>query len=317
MLEFLCALPVVAAFLSACDPAPPLATGYVEGAFRLIAPVEAARIADIAVRRGDRVAMGDRLIRMERRDAEIAFAEAEAALAEAESRLANLREGRRSEEIAVIVQSLQSAVATAEEAAREAERQRDLHARGVAPIRQVEIAQTALDVARARVREIESNLDVARLPAREHEIAAAEAGVDRARAAREAARWRLGQRSVAAPAAGRITDILRRAGEIGGPAAPVLEMLPDGAAVLRLYVPEAAIAGIGPGDRLAVGCDGCPDGLTATVTWVADGPEFTPPVIYSLENRQKLVFMVEARPDPGAEMLKPGQIVDVRRAAAE
>ena len=49
---------------------------------------------------------------------------------------------------------------------------------------------------------------------------------------------------------------------------------------------------------LDVHCDGCaPDDLTARVTYVSDGPEFTPPVIYSLENRQKLVYLVEARPE--------------------
>ena len=43
-------------------------------------------------------------------------------------------------------------------------------------------------------------------------------------------------------------------------------------------------------------CDGCPPGLTATVSYVSDEPEFTPPVIYSVENRQKLVYRIEARP---------------------
>jgi HlyD family secretion protein len=56
----------------------------------------------------------------------------------------------------------------------------------------------------------------------------------------------------------------------------------------------------------------CPPDTTATVSYVADEPEFTPPVIYSLDNRQKLVFLVEARPDQDAILLKPGQIVDVR-----
>jgi HlyD family secretion protein len=40
-------------------------------------------------------------------------------------------------------------------------------------------------------------------------------------------------------------------------------------------------------------------------------PEFTPPVIYSLETRQKLVYLVEARPEGGSDGLQPGQIVDV------
>ena len=83
----------------------------------------------------------------------------------------------------------------------------------------------------------------------------------------------------------------------------------------RLYVPEASVAAIAPGTVLTVNCDGCPAGLTATVTWVATEPEFTPPVIYSLENRQKLVYMIEARP-AGPTALKPGQIVDALLPAA-
>ena len=90
----------------------------------------------------------------------------------------------------------------------------------------------------------------------------------------------------------------------------MVSLLPEGAVKLRLFVPETAISAIARGSRLQVRCDGCPDGLTATVSYVADGPEFTPPVIYSLENRQKLVYLIEARPDAGSD-LKPGQIVDV------
>ena len=62
---------------------------------------------------------------------------------------------------------------------------------------------------------------------------------------------------------------------------------------------------------LDVHCDGCRPGLTARVSYVSPDPEFTPPVIYSLETRQKLVFLIEARPDGEASPLQPGQIVDV------
>jgi HlyD family secretion protein len=36
--------------------------------------------------------------------------------------------------------------------------------------------------------------------------------------------------------------------------------------------------------------------MTATVNFVANQPEYTPPIIYSLDARQKLVFMIEADP---------------------
>jgi HlyD family secretion protein len=187
---------------------------------------------------------------------------------------------------------------------------RDLSAKGAATETQRDDAATSAKVAKARVAEIEANLAVARLPAREDEIAAAEAARLEAAAALEKAEWQLETRRLASPAAGTVTDIIHHPGEIAVTGQPILTLLPDGAVRLRLYLPEAALAGLAIGSQLDVQCDGCPPGLTATVSYIADGPEFTPPVIYSVGSRQKLVYLVEAQPTDGA-MLKPGQIVDV------
>ncbi|MBS8226972.1 HlyD family secretion protein [Vannielia litorea] len=309
-MSFVCAIPVVSALFTACAPALPFATGYVEGEYTLVAPIASAQIRAVEVTRGDRVAEGDLLVEMESRDAEIALAQAEAALAQAENQLANLTEGKRPEEMKVLEATLASARAREAEAEREAGRMAQLAERGAATSAQRDDAATTAEVARAAVAEAEAQLSVARLPARAQEIAAAQAQVEGAKAARDQAEWALAQRRLTAPVAGQITDIIRIAGENAGPSAPVLSLLGDGAVKLRLYVPETAVSQIAPGSRLTVNCDGCEAGLAATVNYVADGPEFTPPVIYSLENRQKLVYLVEARPDEGTR-LKPGQIVDV------
>lgn len=288
----------------------PLATGYVEGEYVQIAAVSAAQIVDVPVRSGDRVVAGQLLVDLEHRDAEIALAQADAALSRAESQLENLRQGRRPEEIRVIEASLASATAQAGEARRTAERLIDLASRGVATETQRDDAATAAQVAEARVAEIEASLVVARLPAREGEIAAAEAALREATAARDHARWVLEKRTLVAPAAGVVTDVLRSPGEIAIAGQPVLSLLPDGAVRLRLYLPEADLAKLSIGSSLLVHCDACPAGLTATVSYIANGPEFTPPVIYSVSSRQKLVYLIEARPAAGAG-LNPGQIVDV------
>lgn len=312
MSGLLCTIPLLAGFFAACSAPQPIATGYVEGEFLLMAPVSVAQVEDLAVRRGDRIKAGAVLARMERRDAEIALAKAEASLAQARSEMADLKASRRQEEIRVIEAELASARAQAAEAAKEAKRIYDLSQRGTVPPSQVDDAETTLAVAEARVAEMEANLAVAHLPAREQQIAAAEAAVSVAKSSRDAAAWQLEKRDLIAPAEGIVFEIFRRRGEIAGPQAPVLSLLPDGAVLLRLYVPEPYIADIAPGTALTVDCDGCPSGTTATVTYVANEPEFTPPVIYSIENRQKLVYLIEARPDPDAAKLKPGQIVGVR-----
>jgi HlyD family secretion protein len=311
MSTLLCSLPLIATLLADCAPKPPLATGYVEGEFILIAPVATARIDSVTVKRGDQAEAGALLVQLERRDAEIALAAAKAALARAESELENLTVGMRQEEIGVIEAALASAEAKAAEAERERDRMQSLFLRGVVPEAQIDAASTTLNVARAAVAEARAQLSVARLPARPQQIAAASAAVEQARESVRAAEWQLDQRALVAPAAGHVDEILRSSGEIAGPQAPALAFLPDGAVKLKLYVPEAAIAGITPGTTFDVHCDGCPPGTSAIVTYVSHDPEFTPPVIYSLVNRQKLVYLVEATPAPGSTILKPGQIVDV------
>jgi HlyD family secretion protein len=306
----LCGLPLISALFAACAAPVPFATGYVEGDSSLIAPVAIAQVAEVAVRRGDRVKAGQVLARMDAQEAQIALAEAVAALAQAQARLDNLREGARPEEIRVIEAELASATAGEAEASRTEQRIASLTLRGAATQSQLDDARTARDVAQARVAEVQANLAVARLPARPAEIAAAEGALHQAAAARDHAQWALDQRRLLAPADGVISDTLRTVGEIAGPSAPVLSMLPDGAVRLRLYVPEGQIARIGQGTELAVNCDSCAPGLRARITYVSDGPEFTPPVIYSLQNRQKLVYLIEAVP-LGDAGLKPGQIVDV------
>ncbi|RCW79640.1 HlyD family secretion protein [Paracoccus lutimaris] len=310
MIGLVCAIPLISALFSGCAAPPPFATGYVEGEYVLIAPLASAQLLEVPVGRGDRVAAGQVVAIMETQDAQIALAQSEAGLAEAENQLANLQEGRRPEEINVLEATLASARAQADEAAKEVARQESLRARNVSSQTQLDQARTSDEIARARVAEAEAQLSVARLPARAQEIEAARAGVAQARAARDGAAWQLTQRRLTVPAPGAIFDVIRRPGELAGPSAPVLSYLPDGAVKLRLYVPEAEVALIAPGSVLHVNCDGCAQ-ATATVTYVSDAPEFTPPVIYSLQNRQKLVYLIEARPDAGATRLKPGQIVDV------
>lgn len=309
-MSLVCAIPIASSILAACAPHPPFATGYVEGEFVLVAPVAVSQVRRIAVTRGQRIEAGGLLAEMETRDTEIAIAEAEAGLAQANAHLADLSEGKRAEEIEVIEANLASARVQARDATRTMERVANLATRGAATASQKDDAVTAQQVALARVEEVEAELAVARLPARPQAISQAEAAVRAAEAALSRAKWNHEQRTLTLAEPVTVFDVIRSEGEIAGPSAPILSVLGDEAVKVRLYVPETSVSQIAVGDFLDVSCDGCADDLTARITYIADGPEFTPPVIYSLENRQKLVYLVEARPASG-QNLKPGQIVEV------
>jgi HlyD family secretion protein len=308
-MSVVCSIPLIASLLSCA--APPLAVGYVEGDFVLLAPIEVATVDTVLVRRGDRVEAGEAIAALESGDARIAVAQAEAALAQAEAELADLKIGKRPEEIDVLEATLRSAEAQAAEADRVRDRTSDLFTRGIATQAQLDEAATQVEVAEAAIGQAKANLAVAHLPARPETIKAAENRVKQAQAELDQARWRLGKRAIQAPSSGRVDDVIRTPGDTAGPSAPVVSMLPDGAVKLKVFIPETAFSSVTMGTMLAVRCDGCPAGLTAKVSYVSPDPEFTPPVIYSLETRQKLVFLVEARPEGDASALQPGQIVDV------
>ena len=124
---------------------------------------------------------------------------------------------------------------------------------------------------------------------------------------------RLTRRQVFSPVEGTVQEIYYRPGEMVPADRPVVALLPPGNLKVRFYVPETVLAHIAYGDTVKVGCDGCAGDLTARVKFIARKSEFTPPVIYSTEERSKLVYLIEAWPDdPGS--FRVGQPVDVSLA---
>ncbi|TIQ24861.1 MAG: HlyD family efflux transporter periplasmic adaptor subunit, partial [Mesorhizobium sp.] len=201
--------------------------------------------------------------------------------------------------------------AQAADAKRRYTRASDLFKRGTGTQADFDTASATLETANAQLGQAEANLAVGGLPARPETIKAAENQVSQAQSTLEQARWRLSKRVLAAPSPGRVNDVIRNPGDTAGPTAPVISMLPDGAVKLSVYVPENAFSSVKVGTLLNVHCDGCGPDVKARISYVSPDPEFTPPVIYSLETRQKLVYLVEARPEGDAGALQPGQIVDV------
>jgi len=126
---------------------------------------------------------------------------------------------------------------------------------------------------------------------------------------------RLVRRKVFSPAAGAIQQVYYRPGEMVPAGRPVVALLPPGNIKVRFYVPEAILPKLHFGDMVKVACDGCAPDITARITFMSGSAEFTPPVIYSLEERSKLVFLIEARTET-PERLRVGQPVSVSVVAA-
>ena len=307
---------VVAAALAGCTDAPPPGYGgYVEAEYVRVAAPTGGTLARLDVRRGDGVAPGAPLFALDSEQERAARAEAEARVAAAKAALANLEKGRRAPEVDAVRAQLAQAQASLRMSEADLARARKLVAEHFVSEQRVEEALARRDADRARVAELSAQVAVANLPARSDEIAAARSELKAAGDALAQVQWRLDQRAQAAPVGGFVFDTLFRIGEFVPAGAPVVSLLPPGNVKVRFFVPETEVARVRPGGAATATCDGCDAPIGLVVDYVAPQAEFTPPVIYSRENRAKLVFMVEARPDKPQAALKPGLPVEVRLAA--
>lgn len=288
--------------------------GYIEGEFVHVAAPIAGALQRLSVERGTQVRAGDDLFALDPMPEQTAVEEATRRSEQARASLQDARKGKRPSEIEALRAMHQEAQLALELAEKELGRAERLFKNAEATTEQeVDRARSVRDQAKQRLSQLAAELDTAQLGARPDQVAAAEANLEAVQAALAKAEWSLGQKRQRAALAGVVFDTLYREGEWVPAGRPVVSLLPPGGVRLRVYVPQAQVGGLALGDRVSVSVDGIPQPLTAKVSFVSPRAEFTPPVIYSRESRQKLVFLVEAVFDPTvAARLHPGQPVDVR-----
>jgi len=286
--------------------------GWVEGEYVHVASAVGGRLERLFVQRGQSIEARAALFKLESEDEAAAKLHADEQLKASQAQLADLRVGKRNPELEVVRAQLVQAQAAEAQAAQQLRRdEAQLEAGGIARA-QRDDSRANLEIKSARVHELAGQLQVSRLPARDEQIRAQDAQVAAARASSSQSAWRLGQKQVAAAQGALVVDTLYREGEWVPAGSPVVRLLPPKNVKVRFFVPEALAGAIRPGRQVVVRCDGCPGDVTATVSYVANEPEYTPPVIYSNETRAKLVFLVEARPAAeSAARLRPGQPVAV------
>ncbi len=287
--------------------------GYADADFVKVAPTQSGRLVTLDVKRGDQVAAAATLFTQDDIDDRAGRDQAKAALDEAEQKLSDLKAPGREAEITQAQADVTDAQATYDRVARDLTRN-EVTVKAGATTRQAldQLRADSLST-QARLRSAQAKLALMLDPSgRAHAIQAQTAAVTAARATLASAQWRLDQRHVVAPAAGRIADTYARPGETIAAGAPVVSLLPPENILVRFFVPERALAAIHPGMDVGIACDSCPPGMTARISFVATAPEYTPPVIYSEGSRGSLVYLIEARPDPAMRpLLKPGQPLDV------
>ena len=259
--------------LASCSPQPNDAwLGYGEGDNAFISAPQAGWLTDLKVERGQTIRLGDVLFTLDSTTQVAGRDQAQAALVQAKASLAQEISNHDFMQV-------------------ELERQNRL-ARDNAGT--PELRDQAVN------NEKQSAARIAQLRAQIGQMEASLSG----------AVYGLSQRKIIAQTEGPVQDIYFRPGEYVPASTPVLSVLPPANVYVRFFVPETQLAKVHLGQKVRVTCDGCKP-MEATITFIAAQEEFTPPVIFSVNNREKLVFKLEARA-PGGLPIHPGQPVEVR-----
>jgi ABC-type branched-subunit amino acid transport system ATPase component len=100
---------------------------------------------------------------------------------------------------------------------------------------------------------------------------------------------------------------------------PVVQLLPPENMEVRFFVPETVVGKLKVGESVASAMRRlCFPQSAAAITFISPQCEYTPPVIYSNENRSKLVFMIIAKPpdEKAAAASRPARGGDGRMTTA-
>lgn len=314
-LKSLLLLPALCLFLSACSDSSDTFQGYTEGDFVYMASSQAGQLEHLYVQRGQEVAAGEMLFSLEHAR-EVAFVlQREEEFKSAEALLKDMLTGQRPLELDVTRAQLAQAKAVARDSALTFKRDQSLYAQGAIAKAQLDNSRALADSDAARVEQMQKQLGVGELADREERIKAQEAFLEASRAALAQARWVLEQKSVPARQAGLVYDTMYREGEWVPAGSPVARLLPPQNVYVRFFVPQSALAGLKVKQKVVVHVDGASD-IPAAISYISNEAEYTPPVIFSNDTRDKLVYMVEAYPTPDeAARLHPGQPVSVSVSA--
>ncbi|MDR3448943.1 MAG: HlyD family efflux transporter periplasmic adaptor subunit [Alphaproteobacteria bacterium] len=294
------------------QPGPVTYQGYGEGEYVLVAPQIAGNLETLNVARGQQVHKGEALFALDHADETAALDQAKAQAEHAEATLADLLKGKRAPEIETLTAQRDQARAALEIAKITFDRdQKQLKAEAISRAT-LDNDKSALDQAQAHLAGTEADLATGLLSTgRDDAIKAAAADVAAAQATVTSAQWRLDQKSAAAPGDAFVFDTLYRPGEFIAAGQAVVSLLPALNIRARFFVPEPDLASLPAGTAVQIHCDGCAELIPAHVTYVAPQAEYSPPQLYNRNNRERLLYMLEATPDSSPELIHPGQPVDV------
>lgn len=288
--------------------------GYIEGDYRYLVAPRSGWLKSVTVNLGDTLHRGQLAFNY-RSDAEqFAVNQADAQLQSQIAQSQNLTTGARPEEIASLQAQFKAAQAQLLLAKQTLERYQMLQRSDAVAQVQVDEMVTQVRTAQAAVDSIQAQIRAANLPARQQTQNASIATSKAAKAALEKAQYDLSQLNVNSELAGEVIQVYYHTGEYVTQGQPIVQILPHANRKVIFYVPQDKLSTLRVGQVLNLQGIGSQQSLSnASIRYISPQASYTPPVIYSNENADKLTFRVEGVLNTADNMpnLQVGQPVQV------
>ena len=300
-------------FLNGCDRnTPQIYQGYVEGEFVNISSSQSGTLNQLFIKRGDQVAKGSNLFALESESEILALKEVSSELFASQATLKDYKKGARPQELSVIEAQLSQTLANAQNAATQLNRNTQLYHANALSKEDFDTSTALAKSSAAKVKELQESLSVAKLAKRSDQIAAQENRIQQLKSAVAQAQWKMDEKSLKSHDNALVFDTLYREGEFVPMGGVVVRLLPPKNIKIRFFVPQKITERLHIGQNITIVSRSDGKNLSAHVTYISTEAEYTPPIIYSNETKEKLIYMIEAYPDiTDAPQLHPGQPVEV------
>lgn len=249
--------------------------GYMEGDYRYISSYYTGTVKELAVRRGTWVKKGDLLFSLDQQPESDQLQQAQKQVTQAEAKV-------REEEANVSITQVTL------------KRQKAIYLKGLLDKQSVDVAQSNYDEAVAQLQQAQQALNVAR-------------------AALKQSQWSVSQKQITAPITAFVFDTYYLPGELVPANRAIVSLIAPENVYVIFYIPEEKLSQIKLGQNIQIDCDGCRQSIPAKINYISPNAEYMPPVVYSDDTREKLLYRIEARPEHSAilNLLRPGQPVKV------
>ncbi|MDP1757166.1 MAG: HlyD family efflux transporter periplasmic adaptor subunit, partial [Pseudohongiella sp.] len=297
--------------LSACEQETTGWYGIVERErHNLSAPVSEL-ISEVLVREGDHVSAGQLLLRLDNQSVSARIAQREAEMAELKALRNELIQGPRSEAIARAESSVQGAQADVLDAEQKLQRSEQLVRSGAGTQAELDQFLAAKNQTAARLEQAKQQLAELKNGTRPEQLLQIEARIVAAQARLTLEQKALQDLSLISAHDAVVDSLPWQQGDRVAQGAPLVSLLIDQQAYVRVYVPADARERLTPGAQLMVQPDSGIPAFSASIRYIRAQPAFTPFYALNERDRARLMYLTELELPASQSGLPTGMTVEV------